>query len=260
MANICYTQYRFEGPEGEIRNIGKHFLQAFSRHSYDEADEETKRFVDREFYEQHLNNIIEVLYPDCDCGCRGAIRGKITEESYRSLGDGQLVLSFEAESSYVPIHALWDAVLAEWAPNSRYYYYAEEMRLEGLWTNDVYRKYFPWDYVIFTSIKKNIPESIYDFLTKTAVYREREDQYGYHVSYWTREEMREALLKLLPYPEWSTEDLIYVARDELERFAEGDKDLWIFILPIRHCAEDAPGFFSQEESECTSSEPETEGE
>ena len=101
MANICYTQYRFEGPEGEIRNIGKHFLQAFSRHSYDEADEETKRFVDREFYEQHLNNIIEVLYPDCDCGCRGAIRGKITEESYRSLGDGQLVLSFEAESSYV---------------------------------------------------------------------------------------------------------------------------------------------------------------
>jgi len=72
--------------------------------------------------------------------------------------------------------------------------------------------------------------------------------------------MREALLKLLPYPEWSTEDLIYVARDELERFAEGDKDLWIFILPIRHCAEDAPGFFSQEESECTSSEPETEGE
>ena len=107
MANICYTQYRFEGPEGEIRNIGKHFLQAFSRHSYDEADEETKRFVDREFYEQHLNNIIEVLYPDCDCGCRGAIRGKITEESYRSLGDGQLVLSFEAESSYVPIHALW---------------------------------------------------------------------------------------------------------------------------------------------------------
>ena len=194
MANICYTQYRFEGPEGEIRNIGKHFLQAFSRHSYDEADEETKRFVDREFYEQHLNNIIEVLYPDCDCGCRGAIRGKITEESYRSLGDGQLVLSFEAESSYVPIHALWDAVLAEWAPNSRYYYYAEEMRLEGLWTNDVYRKYFPWDYVIFASIKKNIPESIYDFLTKTAVYREREDQYGYHVSYWTREEMREALL------------------------------------------------------------------
>ena len=160
----------------------------------------------------------------------------------------------------MPIHALWDAVLAEWAPNSRYYYYAEEMRLEGLWTNDVYRKYFPWDYVIFASIKKNIPESIYDFLTKTAVYREREDQYGYHVSYWTREEMREALLKLLPYPEWSTEDLIYVARDELERFAEGDKDLWIFILPIRHCAEDAPGFFSQEESECTSSEPETEGE
>ncbi|MCQ5314896.1 hypothetical protein, partial [Megasphaera massiliensis] len=95
--------------------------------------------------------------PDGAAATTIAIRGKITEESYRSLGDGQLVLSFEAESSYVPIHALWDAVLAEWAPNSRYYYYAEVMRLEGLWTNDVYRKYFPWDYVIFASIKKKYP-------------------------------------------------------------------------------------------------------
>lgn len=160
-----------------------------------------------------------------------------------------MVLSFEAESSYVPINQLWDQVLYQWAPNSRYYYYAEEMRLEGIWTNDVFRKYFPWDYVIFAKIKKNIPQGIFDFLTKTADYREREDQYGYHISYWTREAMREALLKLLPHPEWSTEDLIYVAKDELERFAEGDEDLWIFMIPVRHRAEDAPGFFSREEEQ-----------
>ena len=249
MANICYTQYRFEGPEEEIRNIGNHFQKAFSLHSYDEASERTKRFVDREFYEQHLDNLLEVLYPGWEGGCRGAIRGKITEESYKSLGDGRMVLSFEAESSYVPINQLWDQVLYQWAPNSRYYYYAEEMRLEGIWTNDVFRKYFPWDYVIFAKIKKNIPQGIFDFLTKTADYREREDQYGYHISYWTREAMREALLKLLPHPEWSTEDLIYVAKDELERFAEGDENLWIFMIPVRHRAEDAPGFFSREEEE-----------
>ena len=257
MANICYTQYRFEGPEEEIRNIGNHFQKAFSLHSYDEADEETQRFVDREFYEQHLNNIIELLYPDCEYGWRGAIRGKITEESYKSLGDGQMVLSFEAESSYVPVNSLWNDALSQWAPNSRYYYYAEEMRLEGIWTNDVFRKYFPWDYAIFASIKKNIPQAIFDFLTKKAEYRKREDQYGYHISYWTREAMREALLKLLPHPEWSTEDLIYVAKDELERFAEGDENLWIFMIPVRHRAEDAPGFFSREEEEPALSEEET---
>lgn len=154
MANICYTQYRFEGPEEEIRNIGNHFQKAFSLRSFDEADEDTKRFVDREFYEQHLNNIIELLYPGCEYGWRGAIRGKITEESYQSLGDGQMVLSFEAESSYMPVNSLWNDTLSQWAPNSRYYYYAEEMRLEGIWTNDVFRKYFPWDYVIFAKIKK----------------------------------------------------------------------------------------------------------
>ena len=132
----------------------KSLPEGFSLHSYDEADEDTKRFVDREFYEQHLNNIIELLYPGCEYGWRGAIRGKITEESYQSLGDGQLVLSFEAESSYMPVNSLWNDALSQWAPNSRYYYYAEEMRLEGIWTNDVFRKYFPWTTFSSPKLKK----------------------------------------------------------------------------------------------------------
>lgn len=69
--------------------------------------------------------------------------------------------------------------------------------------------------------------------------------------------MREALLNFLPHPEWSTEDLIYVAKDELERFAKGDENLWIFMIPVRHRAEDAPGFFSREEEEPALSEEET---
>lgn len=35
---------------------------------------------------------------------------------------------------------LWDLMLGRWAPNSRYYYYAEELALEVTWTHNVYRK------------------------------------------------------------------------------------------------------------------------
>ncbi|OBZ32497.1 hypothetical protein [Megasphaera sp. DISK 18] len=249
MANNCYTKYRFEGPEAEIRYMGNRLLETFARHPFEEADAETRYYSSKEYYEQNFSHIVDALYPGTEGG-RGAVRGKITEESYRSLGDGTLVLAFETKSAYVPENIIWDEVLRQWAPNSRYYYYAEELALEGAWTNDVYRKYFPWDYVVYARVEQPMPDVIFDFLTKNAVFRE--DQYAMHATYWRKDELRKALLKLLPHPEWSTDNLIYVARKELERFAEA-QNMWIQFFTISHHLEDEPELYSEEDYERASS-------
>ena len=246
MANTCYTKYCFEGPEIEIRNIGNHLLQTFAQHPFEEADEETKQFSTPEYYQQHFEHIVTALEMRIVFDCRGAVKGEIADDTYCDLGDGNMGLAVQTESAWSPANDIWDAVIAKWAPHSRYYYYAEEIAVEGAWSNDLDRKYFPWDFITAANFKGPVPEAIHDFLTKKSVPQDRE--YYAYTTYWTKAELREAILKFLPHPEWDTDKLIYIARNELQRFADEGR-MWLYFLPVRHCLDEGPKLYSEEDIE-----------
>lgn len=213
MANIYYIQYYFEGPEKEIRHLGR----------------ELPRVATNPLY-----------------GC-GEVMGKIRDDSYRRLGDGQLSLYFELASEWGPATESWDEITKELAPHSRYYYYAEELATEGAITNDIGRKYFPWDFVTLANFKGPVPEGIRDFLTRPEKFW-KVCPYCDDLAYtrWTRAELRQALLKLLPHPEWDTDQLVYIVRDELQRF-EKEGNMWLYFRSVKRCPDGAPELYDQED-------------
>lgn len=87
----------------------------------------------------------------------------------------------------------------------------------GVWTNDRKGKYFSWDYVICAALSEKMPAIIHEALSKNFIAPERKDCYHEHCTYWKEAALRKALLTFLPYPEWSTEDLAYVADKDLNR-------------------------------------------
>ena len=217
MSNTCLTQYYFEGPADEIRNFGNQLLWTFSQYPFEEADEDDKSRLSPEEYEQHFVNIVAALEMPAVFDPRGFVQTRITEDAYCPLPKGELSLHFHTESAWGPAQDIWDYALKKWAPHSRYYYYAEEFGVAGVWTNDLEGKYFSWDYVIYANLSEKIPAIIREALSQNFIAPALEDGYHEHCTYWKEAALRKALLTFVRYPDWSTEDLFYVVDKDLSR-------------------------------------------
>lgn len=218
MSNPCYSTYIFEGPSKEIRSLGKRLCRVFAKQAK-EVDE--KEAYDLEFERQHFIGIIEALDMPSVIDYRGAVRGRITPKSYRSLGDGRETLTFNTESAYVPANDIWDYAIRRWAPHCRYYFYGEELWIEGAMTNDWDRKYFPWDYVIEVDISDKTQEPFKSlFLDGAAYCKKRTAHHGY-MAYWSQKALRKVLLRLIPQPNWKTADLLHMTEEDINRASAG---------------------------------------
>ncbi len=167
MANICYTQYRVEGPTEQIRKLaGK-------------INEDNQR----DFYEG---------------SCRYMLYGhklkEILPADIRPMNDGWSVLSFEAPSKWVPCWESWQHYARKTVPKAELYYYGEECGCGVFETNDVWHKYFWFDYVTVLRISESTRKDIIKEFAEGAEYREREDQYKEYYKYWDKRELRGALL------------------------------------------------------------------
>lgn len=190
MANRCYTKYCFEGPALEIRNMGFQVGKMLHRGKHDWAP----------FFSPF---------------------------TYHGAGKGKLVLSFESNTSYAPLPHFGQNILETWGPHSRYAYYAEEILLEGAWTNDLEGRYFPWDYVVMAWKPERLMPALKKLFVNKAEYRMREDQYFTYFSYWKKEKLANALRFLVATSELPDDVLLDSILPKLE-----SRDMQIYR--IRH--------------------------
>lgn len=181
MGNICYTQYRVEGPTNEIELLGRKINEDLHSGYYDGS-------------------------------CRWFLYGHnmkdIEPSDIQPMNDGWSVLSFEAPSKWDPSYLEWKAYIHKVVSEAVVYYYGEEFACNVCMTNDVFYKYFRFDYVTVLRKSEQTPEKILDFFTEMAEYREREDQYKEYITYWNEVPLRRALLQFVHFRRRDIRELI----------------------------------------------------
>ena len=181
MANICYTQYRVEGPTEGIKQLAKK-INGDLHGGYHNGS-------CRWFLYGHQMNDIEV-------------------SDIQPMNNGWSVLSFEAPSKWSPCDHEWKAYIHKVVSDAVIYYYGEEFACNVCMTNDVFYKYFKFDFVTVLRKSEQTPEKILDYFTEMAEYREREDQYKEYITYWREVSLRRALLKFVPFRRRDIRELI----------------------------------------------------
>ena len=181
MANICYTQYRVEGPTENIKRLANRINEDNNKSFY--------RGSCREF-----------LY--------GTKMKEITSLDIQPMTGGMSVLSFEAASKWSPAIHQWREYIRKIVKGSEIYYYGEELWCGVCETNDVWKKYFDFDYVTMIAVSDLAGKKYCKTFIEYGEYREREDQYKKYYKYWTARELRGALLQFVPYRRRSNLELI----------------------------------------------------
>ena len=182
MGNVCYTQYRIEGPTEEIKALALK--------------------INQDMFKSRKQD-----------GCRQLLYGWNTmkwvePEDIRPMNDGWSVLSFEAPSKWSPSYLEWKAYIHKVVGEAVVYYYGEEFACNVCVTNDVFYKYFKFDYVTVLRKSEQTPEKILNYFTDMAEYREREDQYKVYITYWNEISLRRALLQFVPFQRMDIRELI----------------------------------------------------
>ena len=191
MGNVCYTQYRIEGPTEEIKALALK--------------------INQDMFKSRKQD-----------GCRQLLYGWNTmkwvePEDIRPMNDGWSVLSFEAPSKWSPWWESWLAYAQETVPQAVLYYYTEEFGCGVCESNDVWQKYFRFGYVTVLHTSEKTPKKIIEAFAKGGVYRHREDQCCEYFKYWDRRSFRAALLDFVPYRRRYNSELIEAMDDLMER-------------------------------------------
>lgn len=181
MGNICYTQYRVEGPTNEIEQLGRKINEDLHQGYYDGS---------------------------CRWFLYGCNMKDVESTDIQPMNDGWSVLSFEAPSKWEPCYQEWKAYIHKVVSEAVVYYYGEEFGCGVCVTNDTWYKYFKFDYVTVLSKSEQTPKKILNNFTEMAEYRERDDQYKEYVTYWGKVWFRRALLEFVPFRRRSVTELI----------------------------------------------------
>ena len=181
MGNVCYTHYRVEGPTDGIRALA-------AKINADIAVGGENNLLSMMLYGQHMQSIVQ---------------GDI-----HPLNGEWSVLHFEAPSKWEPCWESWQNYAREIVPKAVLYYYGEEFGCNLCVTNDVWHKYFWFDYVTVLRSSHKTDKEILKTFADGGVFRQREDQWRQHFKYWDKRLLKGALLKFVPYPRRYTSELI----------------------------------------------------
>lgn len=192
MGNVCYTQYRIEGPTREIRELAARI----NRDRFKSLKQDGVRCL---LYGRH--NSLKFLGP----------------EDIRPLNDGWSVLSLEASSEWSPWWEAWQSYVRETVPQAVLYYYAEEFGCGVCESNDVWQKYFRFGYETVLRTSEKTPKKVIEKFAKDGVYRNREDQCGKYFKYWDRRSLRGALREFVPSRRRYTSEMIEAMDNRMER-------------------------------------------
>lgn len=218
MGNICYTKYRVEGPSAEIHRLAARI------------NEEVKNGVLR-----------GLLY--------GHIMQQILPEDIHLMNSGWSVLYFEAPSKWVPYWESWQEYVRETVPQAMLYYYGEEFGCNVCVTNDVWRKYFRFDYVTVLRSGRKTHKDILKEFADEGEFRMREDQWRQYFKYWNTSFLKGTLLRFVPYPRRYVSELIEAMDRLMDRenwWGETGTRLGFYKVkrlesgkesPCRHCEE-----------------------
>ena len=217
MGNICYTQYRVEGPTNEIEQLGRKINKDLHGGSHDGS-------------------------------CRWFLYGRemkdIEPSDIQPMNDGWSVLSFEAPGKWSPTYQEWKEYIRKVVRKAIVYYYAEELWCGVCETNDLWHKYFNFDYVTMLRTSALTRRDVVNQFVDGAECRHREEQYNRYFKYWDHREFRGALLEFVPLRRRHMLDLIE-KMDDLMLREDWDKnmdtDLRIYIVkrieekPVHPC-------------------------
>ena len=181
MSNVCYTKYRVEGPHDEICRLAAKINE----------DNETGG---------KYGILRGMLY--------GHTMQKILPEDIHLMSGGWSVVYFEAPSKWVPYWESWQDYVHEVVPQALLYYYGEEFGCNVCVTNDVWRKYFQFDYVTVLRSGHNTRKDIMKAFADESEFRMREDQWKQHFKYWDTRFLKGTLLHFVPYPRRYASELI----------------------------------------------------
>lgn len=181
MGNICYTKYRIEGPTDQIRRLAT--------------------IINEDVKTGGVHGFMHgMLY--------GHSMQQILPEDIHPMNDGWAVLFFEAPSKWTPYWECWQEYARETVPQAVLYYYGEELGCNVCLTNDVWHKYFHFDYVTVLRAGHLTRKDILKAFAKGGEFRLREDQWQEHFKYWNKHFLKSALLHFIPFPRRYTSELI----------------------------------------------------
>lgn len=219
MGNICYTQYRVEGPTSEIRKLAVKINE-------DVATGGANGYMQGLLYGHEMERIMP--------------------ENIHTMNDGWSVLYFEAPSKWSPCWESWQDYVRETVPQAVLYYYGEELGCSVCMTNDVWRKYFRFDYVTVLKSGHKTRKDILKTFATNGEFRLREDQWQQYFKYWDKQLLKNALLRFVPYRRRYVSELIEAMDRLMDRedwWQEGTR-LGIYKikrieaeneLPCNHC-------------------------
>ena len=164
MPNWSINHEIITGPKEEVKHL-HHLLTEWT----------SKDYMENGFGTKWLGNIVKFAGfnitdedPVHGFKCRGSISESFELED---INENEAKITFASETAWAPMPTMWYAVIKKFAPNSKYYYYSEEIGMGLYLSNDVDHRFFTEEYLVDTFydedtpeiITKNFPESGYDY-------------------------------------------------------------------------------------------------
>lgn len=207
-----FTRYYFEGPGYEIFPLRTRLNDIFQNQSHPILEKDADR--------HGLSRIWEALQGPEDILPKGFVCSDIHPDACQQLRNGKWAMEVQVDGD--SCLDLWDLMIRRWAPHCRYYYLDYGCGCES---NDLKHRYFSSDYIVKAWISPYTPERLRRIFTRHTVYL----QYDYKANFfykskppyitryahWKREELRRELLRLVPHPELSMDDLVDVVYSKL---------------------------------------------
>lgn len=228
MANMCYTDYWIEGSKRELTRLKETIAYYLSiecpamgrkttwlgciRSKIDKPDQKYGRYACREYFISEINN-----------------------ECITDIDDKNGVMHFVTCSAWEPNLSVIQAMMDEFAPHCKLYYYAEELWGEVCFTNDTSKKYFNADYTIMCNWEKNekMPDGVLEIFYDKANLRKREDQNDICITYWTAKELKAALMQLFGFKNMFIWDMISRCNQLMkEHFGNKRHNSFLSIYPV----------------------------
>lgn len=215
--------YYFEGLDGEIRFLANRLSYIFEHMPYPK------------YSPSRLEYIWTCLGEPFGIPHDGEVIGTVADGASTNLPGLCLLVRGE------DCRALWDRMLAKWAPHCRYYYLTTEYY--GLhWvvteTNDMYKRYVSADYVMQACVSANTSPQYRALLRKGNGFHlsgvlGRYDEI--HYTFWSGRDLQRLLLPIVPRPDLPIDDWVYLANRKLRRirFCE---DTSISVTAVRRTA------------------------
>ncbi len=153
---------RIAGPLEELRPLYEK-LKSWTSKNYEENG----------FGKNWLGNIVGFAgftRADLDKENGYPCRGEIIEPFYlKELDNTDGVIFFQSLTAWIPLPAMWYAIVDKYAPHCRYYYYSEEPGCNIYESNDVYHKFFADEYTLdFCAYdEEKIPEKYKEYFFDT---------------------------------------------------------------------------------------------